>query len=123
MAHFANDPVGDARSEKDYRARIANRGNAYLAGLQCGLCKALFAGKRIRAGEEVLAPYTYDYWKMRYPPLTKRKLRQLVLILKTHRCTNKRATCALTCKLARSYCVLLLCVERAPLGQILWSMG
>ena len=31
-------------------------------GLQCGLCVALFAGKRIRAEEEVvLAPYTYDY--------------------------------------------------------------
>ena len=64
MAHLANDPVGDARSEKEYYARVAIWGNAYLAGLQCGLCIALFAGKRIRAGEEVLTPYTYDYWKM-----------------------------------------------------------
>ena len=68
MAHLANDPVGDARSEKEYYARIANRGNAYLTGFQNRLCQALFAGKRIRAGEEVLVPYTYDYWKTRSQP-------------------------------------------------------
>ena len=74
MAHLANDPVGDARSEKEYYAQIGIRGNAYLAGLQCGLCIALFAGKRIRAGEEVLAPYMYDYWKMRSPPINETKV-------------------------------------------------
>ena len=74
LAHLANDPVGDARSEKEYYARVAKRGNAYLAGFQCGLCIALFAGKRIRAGEEVLAPYTYDYWKMRSHPVNETKV-------------------------------------------------
>ena len=63
VAHLANDPVGDARSKKDYYARIANRGNAYLTGFQNSLCQALFAGKRIRAGEEVLVPYDWDYWE------------------------------------------------------------
>ena len=44
MAHFANDPVGDARSEKEYRARIANRGQRLSDGvamrtLHCPVCQ------------------------------------------------------------------------------------
>ena len=68
MAHLANDPVGYARPEKEYYTRIANKGNAYLTGIQNRLGQALFAGQRIRAGEEVLVPYTYDYWKTRSKP-------------------------------------------------------
>ena len=86
MAHFANDPVGDARSEREYLARVAKRGNAYLTGLQCGLCIALFARKRIRAGEEVLVPYAYDYWKMRSPPVNETK----VATARTHTNTRRR---------------------------------
>ena len=78
--------MGDARSEKEYHARIANRGNACLAELQCGLCVALFARKRIRAGTEVLVPYTYDYWKMHSAPVNETK----VATARTHTNTRRR---------------------------------
>lgn len=62
LAHMANDPIGYVSTKEAYKQLAATKGNAAFVNVVCALCVAIVATRPIQAGNEVLVPYSYDYW-------------------------------------------------------------